>query len=61
MRNVKLNYVLDETRPMEELIVKDGQTGLTRENLVTLGLRREMDSIVRNIFSLTFFFFFFFF
>ncbi|KAI4795628.1 hypothetical protein KUCAC02_029764 [Chaenocephalus aceratus] len=41
-----VNYVLDETRPMEELIVKDCHTCLTRENLVTLGLRREMDSMV---------------
>ncbi|XP_034082908.1 uncharacterized protein LOC117553198 isoform X3 [Gymnodraco acuticeps] len=43
-----VNYVLDETRPMEELIVKDCHTCLTRENLVTLGLRREMDSMVGN-------------
>lgn len=31
---------------MNEIIIKDGQTCLTRENLVTLGLRREMDSMV---------------
>ncbi|CAM4299460.1 unnamed protein product [Leuciscus chuanchicus] len=43
-----VNYVLDEDRPMNELIVKDGQTCLTRENFVSLGLRREMDSMVGN-------------
>lgn len=39
---------------MNEIIIKDGQTCLTRENFVTLGLRKEMDSVVRNIFSFTF-------
>lgn len=42
--------MVDEDRPMNELIVKDGQTCLTRENFVSLGLRREMDSMVGNIF-----------
>ncbi|KAI4830463.1 hypothetical protein KUCAC02_002093 [Chaenocephalus aceratus] len=41
-----VNNVLDETRPMEELIVKDCHTCLTRKNLVTLGLKWEMDSMV---------------
>lgn len=43
-----VNYVLDEDRPMNEIIIKDGQTCLTRENFVTLGLRKEMDSVVGN-------------
>ncbi|KAK7138513.1 hypothetical protein R3I94_013973 [Phoxinus phoxinus] len=43
-----VNYVLDEDTPMNEMIVKDGQTCLTRENFVSLGLRREMDSTVGN-------------
>ncbi|KAK5935999.1 hypothetical protein CgunFtcFv8_021305 [Champsocephalus gunnari] len=38
-----VNNVLDETRPMEELIVKDCHTCLTRKNIVTLGLKREMN------------------
>ncbi|KAI4876755.1 hypothetical protein NFI96_007124, partial [Prochilodus magdalenae] len=41
-----INYILDEQRPMNEIIVKDGQTCLTRENFLTLGLRQEMDSVI---------------
>ncbi|KAG9269343.1 hypothetical protein AMEX_G16367 [Astyanax mexicanus] len=41
-----INYILDEQRPMNEIIVKDGQTCLTRENFLTLGLRKEMDSMI---------------
>ncbi|XP_077365645.1 uncharacterized protein LOC144009664 [Festucalex cinctus] len=43
-----VNYVLDEGRPMNEIIIKDQHTCLTRENLLTLGLKREMDSMVGN-------------
>ncbi|KAI4883364.1 hypothetical protein NFI96_001065 [Prochilodus magdalenae] len=46
LMNLKINYILDEQRPMNEIIVKDGQTCLTRENFLTLGLRQEMDSVV---------------
>ncbi|KAK2881673.1 hypothetical protein Q8A67_018941 [Cirrhinus molitorella] len=41
-----VNYVLDKARPANEIIVKDGPTCLTRENLLSLGLNREMDSMM---------------
>ncbi|XP_067220212.1 uncharacterized protein [Chanodichthys erythropterus] len=43
-----VSYVLDEGRPVHEIIIKDGPTCLTRENLLSLGLNREMDSMVGN-------------
>ncbi|XP_065150375.1 uncharacterized protein [Paramisgurnus dabryanus] len=43
-----ISYVLDERRPVKEIIIKDGPTCLTRENLITLGLNRFMDSMVGN-------------
>lgn len=47
---LKVSYVLDESRPTNEIIVKDGPTCLTRENFLTLGLNREMDSVVSETF-----------
>ncbi|XP_077085832.1 uncharacterized protein LOC143737856 [Siphateles boraxobius] len=43
-----VSYVLDEGRPANEIMIKDGPTCLTRENLLSLGLNREMDSMVGN-------------
>ncbi|KAJ8364844.1 hypothetical protein SKAU_G00136750 [Synaphobranchus kaupii] len=43
-----LSYILDENRPERELIIKDGPTCLTRQNMLTLGLSRDMDSMVGN-------------
>ncbi|CAM4572250.1 unnamed protein product [Leuciscus chuanchicus] len=43
-----VSYVLDEGRPANEILVKDGPTCLTRENLLSLGLNREIDSVVGN-------------
>ncbi|XP_055006082.1 uncharacterized protein LOC110159374 [Boleophthalmus pectinirostris] len=43
-----VNYILDESGPPQEIMVKDGPTCLTRENLLSLGLNREMDSVVGN-------------
>ncbi|XP_073341926.1 uncharacterized protein [Pagrus major] len=39
-----LDYVLHDKAPKHELIIKDGNTCLTRENFQTLGLRKDMDS-----------------
>jgi hypothetical protein len=44
-----MNYVLDERRPSNELLVKDGPTCLIRENVLTLGKNKHMDSMVRDI------------
>ncbi|KTF73373.1 hypothetical protein cypCar_00047390, partial [Cyprinus carpio] len=44
----KVSYVLDKGRPAHEIIIKDGPTCLTRENLLSLGLNRQMDSMVGN-------------
>ncbi|CAM4545501.1 unnamed protein product [Leuciscus chuanchicus] len=43
-----VSYVLDEGRPANEIMIKDGPTCLTRENRLSLGLNREMDSMVGN-------------
>ncbi|XP_076597771.1 uncharacterized protein LOC143327360 [Chaetodon auriga] len=41
-----IDYILDDSKPAEELIIKDGHTCLTRDNMQTLGQQREMDSMV---------------
>lgn len=43
-----LNYVLDEERPRNELIVRTNQACLTREDFLTLGFDREMESTIGN-------------
>uniref|UniRef100_A0A8C4X2H9 Uncharacterized protein n=1 Tax=Erpetoichthys calabaricus TaxID=27687 RepID=A0A8C4X2H9_ERPCA len=43
-----LKYVLDSHRPSAELIVKDGNICLTREDFWSLGLNRCMDSNIGN-------------
>ncbi|KAJ8376206.1 hypothetical protein SKAU_G00067860 [Synaphobranchus kaupii] len=43
-----LNYVLDKKRPAEEIIVKEGQTCLTRDEFWSLGLNRYMDATIGN-------------
>ncbi|KAM3868918.1 uncharacterized protein ACN63O_006274 [Diretmus argenteus] len=43
-----IDYILDDSKPAEELIIKDGHTCLTRDNFRTLGQQREMDSMVGN-------------
>ncbi|KAK0151944.1 HMG domain-containing protein 3 [Merluccius polli] len=45
-----LNYVLDVTRPGNELIIKDGPTCLCRTDMLTLGLKRQMESMGRDVF-----------
>lgn len=42
----QLNYVLDEARPAQELIVRDGPICLTREDFCSLGLCQNMESNV---------------
>uniref|UniRef100_A0A4W6EFC6 Uncharacterized protein n=1 Tax=Lates calcarifer TaxID=8187 RepID=A0A4W6EFC6_LATCA len=44
----KLNYVLDTSRPANELIVRTSKACLTRADFWTLGLRKEMDSTIGN-------------
>lgn len=44
----EINYVLDVTRPGNELIIKDGPTCLSRSVFLTLGLQRDMDAVVLN-------------
>lgn len=45
---LQLNYVLDKKRPAEEIIVKEGQTCLTRDEFWSLGLGRYMDANVSS-------------
>ena len=47
-----MDYVLDAKRPHNELIIKDGQTCLTRENFLTLGLQKDLDSVVGHFVEL---------
>ncbi|KAF4114208.1 hypothetical protein G5714_004431 [Onychostoma macrolepis] len=41
-----INYVLDVSKPVNELIVKEGSVCLTRDRPESLGLQRNMDSFV---------------
>ncbi|XP_073804458.1 uncharacterized protein isoform X1 [Danio rerio] len=43
-----LDYVLDRNRPGSEIIVKEGQVCLIREEFWSLGLLRDMDSHIGN-------------
>lgn len=43
-----LSYVLDKKRNSMELIVKDGQTCLTREDFWSLGLNQCLESNIGN-------------
>uniref|UniRef100_A0A9J7ZX35 Uncharacterized protein n=1 Tax=Cyprinus carpio carpio TaxID=630221 RepID=A0A9J7ZX35_CYPCA len=43
-----LKYVLDKSRPSEELIIKQGQICLTREDFWSLGLSQCMESNIGN-------------
>ncbi|XP_026058982.1 uncharacterized protein LOC113043684 [Carassius auratus] len=43
-----LSYVLDTRRPGAEIIIKEGSTCLTREEIRSLGLQRNMDSQIGN-------------
>uniref|UniRef100_A0A8C6SRF9 CxC7-like cysteine cluster associated with KDZ transposases domain-containing protein n=1 Tax=Neogobius melanostomus TaxID=47308 RepID=A0A8C6SRF9_9GOBI len=43
-----LNYILDQGRPSGELIVKDGQICLTREDFWSLGLKESLESNIGN-------------
>ncbi|KAM4536825.1 uncharacterized protein PAE49_021270 [Odontesthes bonariensis] len=43
-----LKYVLDTIRPANELLVKDGEVCLLREDFWSLGLNRCMDSTIGN-------------
>ncbi|XP_058613392.1 sentrin-specific protease 1-like [Onychostoma macrolepis] len=43
-----LKYVLDKNRPSEELIIKQGQICLTREDFWSLGLSQCMESNIGN-------------
>ena len=45
----QLNYVLDDDREDKELIVKEGDVCLTREDFWTLGKLRWMESTVSTI------------
>ncbi|KAJ8369451.1 hypothetical protein SKAU_G00094790 [Synaphobranchus kaupii] len=45
-----LEYVLDPERPALELIVKEGDVCLTREEFWSLGLSRDMDSTGKDVF-----------
>ncbi|KAG2460463.1 MUM1 protein, partial [Polypterus senegalus] len=47
--NEKLKYVLDPHRPSAELIVKEGNICLTREDFWSLGLNQCMDSNGKDI------------
>ncbi|XP_056118295.1 uncharacterized protein LOC130095561 [Rhinichthys klamathensis goyatoka] len=43
-----INYVLDQSKPGNELIVKNGVTCITRSDFQTLGLKKELESTVGN-------------
>uniref|UniRef100_A0A672GMW7 Uncharacterized protein n=1 Tax=Salarias fasciatus TaxID=181472 RepID=A0A672GMW7_SALFA len=43
-----LEYVLDQNRPPGELLVKEGNTCLTREDFWSLGLAQCMESTIGN-------------
>lgn len=47
---LQLDYVLDRNRPGSEIIVKEGQVCLIREEFWSLGLLRDMDSHVSSLF-----------
>lgn len=44
----QINYVLDQSKPGNELIVKDGVTCITRSDFQTLGLKKELEPTVGN-------------
>ncbi|RVE63472.1 hypothetical protein OJAV_G00136600 [Oryzias javanicus] len=43
-----LDYVLDQNRPAQELLVKEGNICLTREDFWSLGLEKYMESTIGN-------------
>lgn len=47
--SLQLNYVLDRNRPKTEIIVKEGPICLTREDFWSLGLQRDMGSLVSSM------------
>lgn len=44
-----MDHILDTGGKQNEIIVKAGNICLTRENMVTLGLERQMDSMVVTV------------